>query len=475
MREDLPLLTDIVDLQVSQVFCQNESMMADLNCYITTFNCGRSLVDVDYFAANLFNGLKNDLPPDLIVLSLQEIALLGYSFLGGSWLAPYFAHFNQAVSLAITRKFGKDSRCTSVIARNVGMTAIMVFARHDVEGKIRWMETGGIGVGVWGMGNKGAVGVRLGLATGDDGEETMMTFVAAHLAPMEDACERRNQDWRSICEGLAFEQSGGKGRSLKGSGEGESEPLLSGTDGPTARKDGMSGMFDPASHLFFAGDLNYRTADKPPSPDDNKHWPQPMETTSDPRHYSHFLPKDQLQREHSKGNTLHLLAEAPVDFPPTYKYAAAAQKHVASRTESAPHTLADGRVIDRTYIKSGDDEDVWLWAHHRTPSWCDRILFLDAAKPNVHSYTALPIQPTSDHRPVALSCSTSAKPVALSIDPPFNVRSDWKERRATARRYEIIVGLAAYLGLTWEGEALLAGTIVGILGGYLALRALLAF
>ena len=65
--------------------------MSDLNCYITTFNCGRELVDVDYFANNLFNGAKTDLPPDFIVLCLQEIAPIGYSFLGGSLLAPYFA------------------------------------------------------------------------------------------------------------------------------------------------------------------------------------------------------------------------------------------------------------------------------------------------------------------------------------------------------------------------------------------------
>ena len=122
-------------------------------------------------------------------------------------------------------------------------------------------------------------------------------------------------------------------------------------------------------------------------------------------------------------------------------------------------------------------EDSYIWAKHRVPSWCDRILYSSASPPKIHSYDALPVQPTSDHRPVSLSCSIPLKPIdesaASNIKPPFTVRSDWREARASARQYEFIVGLAAYLALTWEGEALLTGSIVGIVGGYLALRAMI--
>ncbi|KAK5123748.1 hypothetical protein LTR85_002384 [Meristemomyces frigidus] len=452
--------------------------MAELNCYITTFNCGRSLINTDYFAANLFDGLKSELPPDFIVLCLQEIAPIGQSFLGGSLLTPYFARFMQAVADATSRQFGKESRYNAVISRNVGMTGVMVFAKHELVRFIKRTETAGVGVGVWEMGNKGAVGVRLGLSgLGEDrDEETLLSFVAAHLAPMEGAWQKRNEDWKSICQDLVFEpvvEAGHRRAVMEGrvEGEGESEPLLSATES----KHSVGSMFDPPSHLFFAGDLNYRTSDSPPQPSDLETWPQPTEATSDPHHYSQLLPKDQLTREHKKGDTLHLLAEAPVNFAPTYKYSTAAQKHVAhSAVTEEQRTLADGRVVDTTYLKPGDHEKVWLWAEHRTPSWCDRILFLKEAPPTVHSYTALPIQPTSDHRPVALSCSVPRKPIRVGdVEAPFKVRSDWRERRAAARRYEILVGLAAYLGLTWEGEALLAGTVVGILGGYLVLRALL--
>jgi hypothetical protein len=74
---------------------------------------------------------------------------------------------------------------------------------------------------------------------------------------------------------------------------------------------------------------------------------------------------------------------------------------------------------------------------------------------------------------VVLSFSIPRKPLNVNIKPPFPIRKDWREARATARRYEYLIGLAAYLGLTWEGEALLAGTFIGLVGGYMVLRAMI--
>ncbi|KAF2764232.1 inositol 5-phosphatase [Teratosphaeria nubilosa] len=424
--------------------------MADLNIYLTTFNAARSPINIDYFAANLFNSLNTDLPPALIVLSLQELAPIAYGFLGGSWLAPYFANFAEAVRRAATGRFGKDgSRYVSVIARNVGLTGIVVFARPEVESRIRWIESGGVGCGLWEMGNKGGVGVRLGLSNG--GDEAAYTFVAAHLAPTEERWERRNADWKSICQGLVFERitkaTGTAPPHNITHGDNEQEPLLS-PDTPPDHNE--HSIFTPPTYLFFAGDLNYRTSDTKPSPSAHSQdsWPQPVDPPSDPRHITHHLPRDQLSRELSKGNTLHLLTEAPITFAPTYKYSNAAQAN-----------------------------EVWLWAKHRVPSWCDRVLYLQTIAPSIQirAYAALPIQPTSDHRPVVLSCAVPKKAIEETVKPPFPIRKDWKQRRATARRLEIVVGLGAYLTLTWEGRILSAVTVVGIVGGYFALIALLGW
>ena len=430
--------------------------MTDLTCYITTFNCGRNLISIDHFAASLFDGLKTNLPPDLVVLCLEEIAPIAYSFLGLT--APFLARFSTAINLAAAGSF-EGAKYERVAGEEVGLTAILVYAREGVKEQIRWITSAAVGVGVWEMGNKGAAGIRMGIGEGE--EETVVTFVSAHLAPMENAWKRRNQDWKSICQGLVFEEDKSARKAASSTSAGaEEEPLLSSTDESESNQ--QHSLFSPISHVFFAGDLNYRTSDTSPNQDyDYQNWPQLVESVSDTHHYSHLLARDQLTRELRKKATLHLLAESEIDFPPTYKYSKAAQKQVAN----APNT----RIAET-------GGEAWLWARHRVPSWCDRVLYLASAPPNVHCYTALPVQPTSDHRPVALSVSIPRKPLQLSaedVKPPFPVRKDWKAARTTARQYELAVGIAAYLTLTWEGEAMVAGTLLGLLGGYLVLRAII--
>lgn len=431
--------------------------MSNLTTHITTFNCGRALPSTSHLANELFTKSPT-FPPDLIVLCLQEIAPIGYAFLGGSFLAPYFSKLSTIVQHAVSKRFESNPDYTPLLVRNAGLTGLMIFARSDIKDKIRWIETAEVGVGMYEMGNKGAVAARLGFS-GEDDETIPVTFVSAHLAPMEDQCERRNADWQSICEGLVFRR---ENTDTARNGE-DSQPLLNTASAESNDNTSEHTLFSPLSHVFFAGDLNYRTADTPPSTTDHQIWPHP---TSDPNHpsYRDLWANDQLNRELRNKNTLHLLTEAPVNFPPTYKYSNAA-KNAAKHGKPLPSG-------------GSDEQQTWAWAKHRVPSWCDRILFLASGKADVdvHSYDALSVQPTSDHRPVTMSVTIPLKRPELASDvkPPFKMRKGWRERRAAARRYEVLVGIASYLALTWEGEALLAATIAGIVGGYLALQAMLA-
>lgn len=432
--------------------------MSELSVYIATFNCGRTPINIEHFSAGFFNGLTTNLPPDLVVLSLQEIAPLGYSFIGGSLLAPYLSRFTTAVNAAASRRFEDVGEYVEVSVKNVGMIGEMVLARPSVAERLRWVEVAGVGVGNYELGNKGAVGVRLGLMSGGGDEPVVVTFVAAHLAPMEWDWERRNQDWKNICRGLVFSREGDRGQSSQADKDGdEAEPLLAGDEDGSNTKDGL---YAPASYLFVAGDLNYRTSDIAPNPDAHKSWPSHDGTVSDMNAWSYLWKKDQLAREKQAGKTLHHLAEPEIKFPPTYKLSSAAQDNALGTTKQS--------TVNETSSSP--------WAKHRVPSWCDRILYLAAAPPKVDSYTALPVQPTSDHRPVAMSCSIPLKPLDLTnagAKAPSSIRPDWQEARAAAKRYEMAVGVGAYLTWTWEGEALLAGSVVGLLGGYLALRAML--
>lgn len=419
-----------------------------LNLYLLTFNCARNLVQPEVFAPHLFDALGSDSPlPEFLVLNLQEVAPLSYSFLGGSFLTPYFNAFRHVVKLA-----SKDHSYVNIFTRNLGLTALMVFARDGVADNVTWLNMAGVGLGVSEMGNKGAVGVRLGYRPSGSGE-MQLTFVSAHLAPMEDGLDRRNEDYKSIVQRLVFVPDPSRKPPARDE-EDEDAPLLQGQT--PAQSTSESGIYYNHSHLFFAGDLNYRTSLLRPSPQDvQERFPQPTSNENDPKHFRHLLAEDQLTQQVKADKSLHGLTEAPIDFPPTYKY----------RTDdSKPVTL------------DGDHE--WQWAPHRWPSWCDRIFFWNQGDVDVHpqKYTCLPLFATSDHRPVALAASVPLRPVSASQQSekaPFQIDPDWRSRRAQARRKELAVGLMAYLTMTREGNGLLIATVMGAVGGWLIIRSMI--
>jgi hypothetical protein len=434
-----------------------------INIYMLTFNCGTSLIDVDAFASQLFTGFTSPKLPDLLVLSLQEIAPIPHSLIGGSFLLPYFERFYQAIQKA-SREFssGVDaSPVYDVVAtQNLGMTAIIVFAQDSRA--IKDIETGGVGLGIAEMGNKGATGIRFTYHA--NGSSTELTFVAAHLAAMESELQRRNADWSNIVRGLVFKSTSKWNRASTNSLSNDEQPLLS-----ISARD--PSIFKPTSHLFFSGDLNYRTSKFSPKPEDHlEAFPQPHHHESSPRHYSALFESDQLNQERLAGRTCHGLTEAQITFPPTYKY-----------------------DPEEPFLTPDKDLSKWHWAKHRWPSWCDRILYLEVptwlkkdnpdAKILVHKYSALPLFPTSDHRAVALDFSVPLIPIPSPTDdedsddprirPPFQLNPNWKTNRDQARMLELLTGLTMYLTTTSRGLGVLATMVIGTVGVYFAVGAML--
>ncbi|KAF4626378.1 hypothetical protein G7Y89_g11778 [Cudoniella acicularis] len=440
----------------------DNSTIPDLSVYILTFNCGLSPIDIDAFASQLFAGVTTSTPPDILALSLQEIAPIPKAFIGGTFLVPYFSRFYHAVQKAAYKLSNSSASpiYTPIAARNLGLTGIMLFAK-DAEA-IQNIETGGVGVGIAEMGNKGAVGVRFTYQRG--GSSTELTFIAAHLAAMESELKRRNEDWKNIVRGLVFKSTASDSKENATSLSAEARPLLS-----ISPRD--SSIYKPTSHLFVAGDLNYRTSTLSPAPNDHADtFPQPHNDRSSPNHFSVLFENDQLNQERRAGRTCHGLIEAPVTFPPTYKY--------------------DSR---EPFLTPDEDLSQWHWAKHRWPSWCDRILYLDipswlsATKPGVkittHKYSALPLMPTSDHRPVTLEVSIPLVPIPSPsedeegddprISPPFEINVDWKSRRDRARILELVVGFSMYCTTTLEGAGIVVAMVVGAAGAYFAIRSML--
>ena len=443
-----------------------------LHVLVITFNSARELLQPDLFARRLSQALPDSQRPDIVLLSLQEIAPIAYSFLGGSYLASYFQPFHHAVHLA--GKALGEAEYVHLITRNVGMTACMIFILEEHGANIQWVETGGVGVGLQEMGNKGAVGLRLGYAVPDSDDTLELTFVAAHLAPMEEALQRRNQDWKTIVRGLVFTPDTRKDiiKSTKPqpAARDESEPLLANDTGRNPR-----GLYNPTSHLILAGDLNYRTSRTKPTAGTHAVFPQLDTGRQEDNNgdFSSLLHADQLSHELKAGRTCHGLSEAPIHFPPTYKYSKKAQLRAAKE----------------------DSMTTWDWAKHRWPSWCDRILYLDlpawmrsdllpGGGIEVDQYTALPLLPTSDHRPVILAMRIPLKAIPaleeedrgegdLRTKPPFDIDPRWKERRQWARRKEVGVGILAYLFLTWEGRSIALALMIGALLGWLVVSGVL--
>lgn len=365
-------------------------------------------------------------------------------------------------------------------SKNVGYTAILFFAKDST--RVHDIEEAEIGFGAAGMGNKGAVGLRVVYDV--DGKTTELTFVATHLAAMEWNVSRRNANWGTILRSMTF----GNPRSIvqdkcstvvqgdSPAGDGEQDRLLPDED-DNCRTERVReqlhkiSIFKPSSFLFVGGDLNYRISSKSPQPDAT--FPSLDRSSED--YYPKFFTLDQLTREKAAGRTLHGLTEAPVHFPPTYKY-----------------DVQSGGVSDSDEM----DPVQWQFAPHRYPSWTDRILYLDlpewvkrkdkTARIRVRSYEAMPLLRTSDHRPVFLRVEVPmlapldlAPPSSLKvaayqspdiIDPrlrlPAEIDLDAWRLRSAARRREQVVGWSMFLWSTTEGACILGTFVLATLGAY---------
>lgn len=364
----------------------------------------------------------------------------------------------------------------------------MLFAKDPQS--IQNLQDAEVGFGAAEMGNKGAVGLRtLYDVKGDGKQATELTFVATHLAAMEWNLPRRNANWAAIMRGMTFGDPEAVLDELRGPDGTPAPPTPAGSDdGNDEDDDGGGGggerhrllhdahhrehlrvrerlhdisVFKPSSHLFVAGDLNYRISTSSPPP--NAAFPS-LDPSSE-SYYPTFLPLDQLTRERLAGRTMHGLSEADVNFPPTYKYKVLPKKTPADDDED-------------------EDQVPWKFASHRYPSWTDRVLYLDVpswvqsksppgeSPPSIRvlAYDALPVLRSSDHRPVYLRAQvplispegmmppdsereTSSDPrvkLPVEVDPEA-----WARRRA-ARRKELVTGWSAFLWCTKEGAWVLA-------------------
>ncbi|KAI8951611.1 DNase I-like protein [Xylaria longipes] len=464
-----------------------------LDVFILTFNAGKEQINPYVFATHLRNAFAQNSTslPELVVICLQEMAPLAQSFIGSYMIDPFFQSYASAVHIAAAGHVApkpaqsqeanqegyqdepEDSPYTLVTTRHVGMTGIMLFSLDPCA--LQNLKSTEVSFGAGDMANKGAVGLRMLFSKQDAAgrkRQTELTFVGTHLAPHEWNLEKRNKNWETIVSGLLFEDPQGlcgiesahptPSASTSGSDD-EEGSLLSHDLNERALHDIT--IYKPGSHLFVAGDLNYRISKT--SPTDKSEFPD-LDPDS-PNYFKRFLALDQLISEKAAGRTLHGLRESAILFPPTYKLKIKGKN--AAQTEIQPQRNGGPAVQDVVR---------WKWASHRWPGWCDRVLYLDIPRwvspssatteigMDTIAYDALPPVRTSDHRAVflrlmvpVLEPSILAPPQDLSTsdsnDPRvkllYPVDFDSWDNRARFKKWESIIGWSMLISQSKQGIA----------------------
>ncbi|CAG0888022.1 unnamed protein product [Darwinula stevensoni] len=171
---------------------------------------------------------------------------------------------------------------------------------------------------------------------------TSLLFINSHLSAHHDNVQDRISDYKRICRGLDF-------------------PKILPIKSHRYTSD-ITSMFD---YVFWFGDLNFRIS----QPRDAVL--EQVSTNGQPRFSQAILKHDQLLSLITEGSAFKGFSEAPIHFPPTYKY--------------DPGT------------GNWDSSD-----KQRTPAYTDRILYRCKTSRTVKSlaYDSLTYVKTSDHKPV---------------------------------------------------------------------------
>lgn len=195
------------------------------------------------------------------------------------------------------------------------------------------------------------------------------------------------------------------------------------------------GLYKPDSHLFFMGDLNYRATLNARSSEE-------LLSDADGLNSSP-LDKDELSREIKDQKVFYGFDEGEITFKPTYKY----------------------------LIGSEDG-----YKENRTPSWCDRILYLSyGGKEVIGDYGSIQSVVTSDHKPLYLGISVpkegpksvfernGALKRELSGDKSLRYDTNYQWWDSAGQKIDLLIGWVLYLSTSAKGRGILAAILVLLL------------
>jgi hypothetical protein len=359
---------------------------------LVTYNCGKHGLTSDYVSKDLISPLLPKKSPKFIVVGLQEIAptMKGCFDDVDSYLDPVI----EGIESAIKKYPGSFTR---IVRRTYGATALIIYIAGNDAVEVTTSSTG---CGYFRSSLKGAVGAHI-KAFGQQ-----FTFVCAHLTANQGMVAHRNRDFLNIVKTIDF----GNGK----------------------------GAYQPDSHFFFLGDLNYRCTKDPTKEEGEEEdvfefADEGEQLLSRAARIAQYGKVDELSLAMEQGDAFFGFTEPQITFAPTFKF-----------YEGAPY-----------------------YSRRRIPSWCDRVLYLNynEAQPVISDYSSLSECRVSDHRPVFLALSVPDTPPKFSdqdllADKGISLALSAAVSRANLQGYlaDRTVGWALYLSTTRQGGSFLAGT-----------------
>lgn len=246
-----------------------------------------------------------------------------------------------------------------IAATSLWSIHLVIFARASVAQHISHVQSATVATGIGGvLGNKG------GVATGFVYKEsTTMAFVTAHLHAYMDRVRERGENYSDICKNLRLSTS--------------------------TQADQFLHQFD---HVYFFGDLNYRTDLGAMGTPDEYGKVQSLIAQKD---FGTLLAADQLGKELDAGRVFAGFREGRPTFAPTYRMEKGADAYSNKKYQNASYT--------------------------------DRVLWRSRAglKPRVSQlyYDAAFTVNISDHRPVGSGFLLSTRVPYINLDRLDNVNN----------------------------------------------------
>ncbi|KAJ1657520.1 Inositol-1,4,5-trisphosphate 5-phosphatase 1 [Dispira simplex] len=281
-----------------------------LKFFVTTFNvsgnCPRTPDVEKWLGASMENTL-----PDVYAIGLQEIVDLNVSQMVSTDSGRRIAWEKLVIRVLsrLTQRYNETMeehqrvQYVTLTSEQLTSACLMLFIKKSLAPHVRAVETAMKKTGFGGLtGNKGAVVLRMQIY------DTSVCFVTSHFAAGFGNYEERNNDYRTIRDGVCF-------------------------------NNGLT--IEDHQYVFWLGDLNYRVG---------LDYEQTKAYVAQQR-LQELLQADQLLTQKSLGTIFHGYYEAPITFNPTYKFDPGTNRYDTSEKRRTPSWT------DRILIRCVSEDD----------------------------------------------------------------------------------------------------------------------